>query len=59
MKVSMLADQWRLTLHMYMYLKWCFGSWKCKDNFEIKDAKRCFLTQFEMVFWELELLRKF
>ena len=28
------------------------------QHFEIKDAKRCILMQFEMMFLEVELLRK-
>jgi len=44
----------------WCYLKRCFGSWNCIENFvERKRAKWCILALFEKLFWKLELLRKF
>jgi len=42
----------------WRYLKRCFGSWNCLENFETKEAKWYILALFETVFWKLELLRK-
>ena len=43
----------------WLNLKRWFGSWNCKEYFEIKETKRCLLTLFKTFFWKLELLIKF
>ena len=36
----------------WCYLKRCFGSWNCLENFECKEASWCIQTLFETIFKE-------